>query len=81
MLSATFNAQGIGADDPDFSVDLNRSTATIRIPEILYIIHRNCYTSQGDPDFSFPYLQRVTPWLLQLSNSGCEVTLFYLSCC
>ena len=36
---------GHRGDDPDFSVDLTWSTATIRTPEILYIIHRNCYTS------------------------------------
>ena len=45
-----------GADDPDFSVDLTWSMAKIHTPEILYIICRNCYTSQGDPDSSFPYL-------------------------
>ena len=56
MLSATFHDLGSGDDDPDFSVDLTRSTATFRTPEILYIIRRNCYTSQGDPDSSFPYL-------------------------
>ena len=56
MLSATFHDWGSGANDPDFSVDLTWSTATIRTPEILYVILRNCYTSQGDPDSSFPYL-------------------------
>ena len=56
MLSATFHDRDNGADDPDFSVDLTRSTATLRTPEILYIISRNCYTSQGDPDSTFPYL-------------------------
>ena len=45
---------GDGADDLDFSVDLTRSTATFHTPEILYIIHRNSYTTQGDPDSSFP---------------------------
>ena len=55
MLSATFHDWGGGADDPDFSIDLTWSTATIRTHEILYIICRNCYTSQGDPDSSFPY--------------------------
>ena len=52
----TFHGRGIGADDPDFSVDLTWSTATIHTPEILYIIRINCYDSQGDPDSSFPYL-------------------------
>ena len=42
------------ADDPDFSVDLTRSMAIFHTPEILYVIPRNCYTSQGDPDSSFP---------------------------
>ena len=56
MLSATFHDQGSGADNPDFSIDLTRSMATFRTPKILYIIRRNCYTSQGDPDSSFPYL-------------------------
>ena len=55
MLSATFHDWGGGADDPDFSVDLTRSTAIFRAPEILYIIRRNCCTSQGDPDSSFLY--------------------------
>ena len=54
MVSATFHDWGGGADDPELSVDLTRSTATFRTPEILYIIRRNCYTSQGDPDSSFP---------------------------
>ena len=56
MLSTAFHDWGGGADDPDFSVDLTRYTATFCTPEILYIICRNCYTSQGDPDSSFPYL-------------------------
>ena len=56
MLSATSHDRGCGANNPDFSVDLTRSTSTFRTPEILYIIRRNCYTSQGDPDSSFPYL-------------------------
>ena len=56
MLSTTFHDWGGRADDPDFSVDLTRSMATFRTPEILYKIHRNCYTYQGDPDNSFPYL-------------------------
>ena len=56
MLSATFHDWDGGADDPDFSVDLTRSPATFHTPKILYIIRRNCYTSQGDPDSSFPYL-------------------------
>ena len=43
------------ANDPAFSVDLTRSRAIFRDPEILYIIRRNCCTSQGDPDSSFPY--------------------------
>ena len=42
MLSATFHDQGSGADDPDFSVDISRSRANFRSPEILYIFHRNC---------------------------------------
>ena len=45
-----------GADDADFSIDLTWSTPTTHTTEILYIICRNCYTSQGDPDSSFPYL-------------------------
>ena len=56
MLSATFHDRGGGADDPDFSIDLTRFTATFRTPEMSYTIHRNFYTSQGDPDSSFPYL-------------------------
>ena len=32
MLSATFHDRGGVADDPDFSVDLTRSTATFRTP-------------------------------------------------
>ena len=54
MLSATFHEWGSGANDPDLSIALTRSMATFCSPEILYIICRNCYTSQGDPDSSFP---------------------------
>ena len=60
MLSTTFHDCYSGADDPDFSVNLTRSTATFRTPEILYIILRNYYTSQGDPDSSFPYLLSIS---------------------
>ena len=45
---------GGGANDPAFSVDLTSSTAILRRTEILQIIRGNCYTSQGDPDSSFP---------------------------
>ena len=54
MLSATFDDRGGGANDPAFSVDLTRSRAIFRDPEILYIIRGTCCTSQGDPDSSFP---------------------------
>ena len=57
MLSATFGDRGGGANDPAFSVDLTRSRAIFRDPEILYIIRGTCCTSQqsqGDPDSSFP---------------------------
>ena len=55
MLSATFYDWGGGANDPAFSVDLTRSRAIFRDPEILYIIRGTCCTSQGDPDSGFPY--------------------------
>ena len=55
MLYTNFQDRGGVADNTDFSVDLTRSTASFRTPEILYIIGRNCYTSQGDPDSTFPY--------------------------
>ena len=55
MFSATFDDRGGGANDPAFSVDLTWSRANFRTHEILYIIHGNCYISQGDPDSSFPY--------------------------
>ena len=54
MLSATFDDRGGRANDPAFSVDLTSSTAIFRSPEILQIFRGNCYTSQGDPDSSFP---------------------------
>ena len=54
MLSATFDDRGGGANYPVFSADLTRSRAIFRDPEILYIICRTCFTSQGDPDSSFP---------------------------
>ena len=54
MLSATFDDRGGAANYPAFSVDLTRSRAIFRDPEILYIICRTCCTSQGDPDSSFP---------------------------
>ena len=50
-----FRWRGGGANDPAFSVDLTRSRAIFRDPEILYIIRGTCSTSQGDPDSSFPY--------------------------
>ena len=55
MLSATFDDRWGGANDHAFSIDLTRSRANFCTPEILYIIHRNFYTSQGDPDYSFLY--------------------------
>ena len=54
MLSATFHDWGGRADDPNLSVALTRSMAAFHSPDLLYIIRRNCYTSQGDPDSSFP---------------------------
>ena len=51
MLSATFDDRGGEANDPAFSMDLNSSKAIFRSPEIF---RGNCYTSQGDPDSSFP---------------------------
>ena len=54
MLSATFDDRGGGANDPAFSVDLTSFTAIFCSPEILQIFRGNCYTSQGDPDSSFP---------------------------
>ena len=74
MLSATSYDRGGGADDPDFSVDLTRSTATFRTPKILYIIRINCYTSQGDPDSSFPYLQTAGAWSNYHQESAQETT-------
>ena len=54
-LSMTGGPGGGEANDPAFSVDLTRSRAIFRDPEILYIIRGTCCTSQGDPDPSFPY--------------------------
>ena len=54
MLSATFDDWEGGANYDAFSVDLTRSRAIFRDPEILCIIGRTCCTSQGDPDSSFP---------------------------
>ena len=70
MLSATFHYWGGIANDPDLYVALTRSMATFRCPEILYIIRRNCYTSQGDHDSSFPL------WLCNIS-----VELYHLCNC
>ena len=53
MLSTTFDDREGRANDPDFSVNLTRPRATFHTPEILYIMSRNYYTSQGDPDSSF----------------------------
>ena len=72
MLSATFHDRGVGADDPDFSADLTWSTATIRTPEILYIICRNCYIPQGYPDSSFPYLSGNSPAKFPEVVSKCQ---------
>ena len=66
MLSATFDDWGGGANDPAFSVDLTSSTAIFRSPEILQIFRGNCYTSQGDPDSSFPLWAEsvILDWLV-----------------
>ena len=64
------------ANDPAFSVDLTRSRAIFRDPEILYIIRGNRCTSQGDPDSSFPY-RHVVDMKLDFAvtiHSGCDVT-------
>ena len=56
MLSVTFDDRGQGwggAYNPDFSVDLSRSRANFRSPEILYIFRINSYTSQADANSSF----------------------------
>ena len=66
MLSTTFNDRAGGTDAPDISVDLTRSRTTFRPPEILHIISRNCYTSQGDHDSSFPLSGNVA-WGIMLS--------------
>ena len=76
MLSTTFHDRGIGADDPDFSIDLTWSMVTIRTAEILYIIRRNCYTSQGDPDSSFPYLPISIDGHFQLNHKLQKFCLF-----
>ena len=39
-------------------------------PEILNIIRRNCYTSQGDPDSSFSYLAGDSDWQVPSGNCG-----------
>ena len=78
MLSAIFHDRGGGADDPDFSVDLTWSTATIRTPEIWYIISRNCYTSQGDPDSSFPYLELWLALVAPMPYGSCDRQLWHL---
>ena len=61
MLSATFQDWGGGANNPDLSVTLTRSMDTFRSPDLLYIIRRNSYTPQGDPDSSFPLYGGGTP--------------------
>ena len=49
-----------GADDPDLSVTLTRSKATLRNPDLLYIIYANGgYFSQAVFDNSFPLWHSV----------------------
>ena len=68
MLSATFDDRGGGANDLAFSMDLTISTAIFHSPEILKIFRGNCYTSQGDPDSSFPL------WIqLNVEFNKCEL--------
>ena len=55
-LSSSNRVTPVSIQGHDISVNLTRSMATFHTPEILYIICRNCYTSQGNPDSSFPYL-------------------------
>ena len=54
MLSDTFHDWGVGADDPDLSVALTRSMATLSSSDLLYIIRLNVYFSQAVGDTSFP---------------------------
>ena len=39
-----------GTDDPDLSIALTRSTATLRNPDLLYIIHGNGNFSEAVHD-------------------------------
>ena len=50
MLSAIFHDRSSGADDPDISITLTRSTATLSSPDLLYIIHGHGYFSQAVGD-------------------------------
>ena len=57
-----------GANDPAFSVDLTSSTAIFHSPEILQIFRGNCYTSQGDPDSSFPLWPGDSEWIISIGD-------------
>ena len=50
---APLHEQDDGADDPDLSVALTRSIATLSSPDLLYIIRGNGYFSQDVGDTSF----------------------------
>ena len=54
MLSATFHDWGGGVDDPDLSIALTRSAATLSSPDLLHIICENGYFVQAVGDTSFP---------------------------
>ena len=68
MLSATFHDQGNGADDPDHSVNLPRSTANLSCPDLLYIIRGNQDHSQGDPVSSFPLWMLLCYFVLIMTS-------------
>ena len=58
LMTLTFPSTSAGPD----------SRASFHTTEILYIFLRNCYTSQGDPDSSFPYLWSIAKLHAQFSH-------------
>ena len=75
MLSTAFHDWGGGADDPDPS--LTRSMATLSSPDLLYIIHGNCYFSQDVGDTSFPLWVISADWYNTLFAKESLYKYFY----
>ena len=65
-----FNSVFPRSDDPDLSIALTRSTATLSSPGLLYIIRGNCYLSKPVGNTSFLLWQLSYPWAVGVMYLG-----------